>query len=116
LILGHSAFDKQPSSVNPLLREWGGEAINFTLAAEEHESRLKQIGQPALVAVALPLSPGLSIDISPSVCSVFIGSLAGEKRSAGIFWRSGSLPANSIMGVYRPGDAEYDRFTRLTQT
>jgi hypothetical protein len=112
----NSLFE-DPSGVWRLLSFWGGEAI-YWAPADEPETAivLRSIGRPAIVAANIDLGAGWTTHLcAPNLEKLFVGSYLGLERSwSDVLYRA-DVPGHQIVDVWRPGDAEYDRFPELPQ-
>lgn len=112
MFLGTHVLLAEPHGVRPLLRTWGGEAINFTHAGNA-APELADIGTPCIVQVALPLTATSDVSIWPSLAAVFVGTLLGQPTTADCMWREGPIAAGQILDIFSPGDAWYHQFPGL---
>jgi hypothetical protein len=113
LLLGESDFLASRSTMKNYLRQWGGESINATISGEQFRDVLEGIGQPAIVKVAIPVGPDLSISFQPAVSRLFMSALSRKKLTSGMHWCNGSIPAEWVLDVMVPGVAGYDRYRSL---
>ena len=108
-----SLFDHYASGARPLLSTWGGEAIYW--GAERNPAiieRLRTVGRPSIVVVNLDLSAA-AVNVHPGLSPLFVAvALALERPGADIFYK-GPVPAANIVGIWQPGNPEYDRHTKL---
>jgi hypothetical protein len=111
--VGTSVLVEHPHAVRPLLKTWGGEGINFTEAAQPLTDRLRSIGRPVILVVALPHTAQAQMVTYPSLTSVFSGAYQGAPRSADLFWREGDIPGECVAALWTTGSPEYDRFSSL---
>jgi hypothetical protein len=114
--VGTSVLVEHPHAVRPLLKTWGGEGINFTDAAQLAINRLRSIGRPVILVVALPHTTKVQMVTYPSLTSVFSGAYYGAPRSADLFWREGDIQAECVAALWTPGSLEYDRFSSLPRS
>jgi hypothetical protein len=103
-------------SVENLLGIWGGEAI-YSHVGTEWETRLRQLGRPAVIAVDVDVTQKPNGEkkhyIQPGVLAFFIGLELGlEDPGLEIHFR-GDIPAAQVAGIWTPGDPEYDRHRDL---
>lgn len=101
-VLGISPFEKEESGLCPLFDIWGGETINFTEVGNKYKSRLKQIGEPAVIKTILPLSRQSSINVYPGLTTSFIRVYRNEPDSSDVFWKNMSIPSNYILDIVKP--------------
>ncbi len=100
----------RPPDINPLLSTWGGEAIKKSSRAATLPAKLRKLGKPAVVVAHLDLSPGQEIQVFPGIQKVFPARLLNlEDIGADVFHRR-PVPAEHIIAIWQPGDAEYDKF------
>lgn len=113
-IAGSTAFGEDWRGVWPLLSTWGGEAI-YMHADAGTRSRLRAVGQPAIVVLDLALTdapwrmfPGLGTMLAAHLARL-------PSRGADVFYGA-SVPASAVVAVWQPGAPEYDRFPNLPQS
>jgi hypothetical protein len=109
LFASRTTFDERVSSLWRLLATWGGEGIYCTDSNEIHVARLRTIGSPSVVVATLDMSAGWRThDAHPGTLRAFTGKLLGfEDHDTGINYTADIAGAN-ILGIWQPGDAEYD--------
>lgn len=108
LALGRGVFDHDPAAVTPLLAIWGGEAIRGGPGAPD---ALRGLGTPTIVVAQLDLS-SREYSSCPWLAEVFADALEGHSARADLHWRR-DIEAESIIGIWQPGDSEYDRHAKL---
>ena len=107
-VLGRTTFDDDPWGCEPLLTYWGGEAMR---GGPDDAPLLETIGCPAIVVAQLRVSA--STITFPSLQKVFVGRLLGTERPAADIFYKEAVPAADVVGVWQPGDPEYDRHPAL---
>lgn len=111
-----NAFETHAHGLNPLLSQWGGEAVYFSAGLQGMNDRLKRIGKPSIVAAALPIKQpepmgtylGLPVYLTatwlklPDVCCTlrYRAPVTGEE----------------IISIWQPGDPEYDHYCLLVRS
>jgi hypothetical protein len=111
LVIGRDAFDDEIRGCQPLLLSWGGEAIYWGARQDRAAPRL---GRPAIVVVRVdPSVDRETLRTFPGLGNLFVGALVGSERlfADGFFRRD--ISAAEVVGIWRPGDAEYDRHSQL---
>jgi hypothetical protein len=110
VVLGRAGLDD--TGVVSLMSRWGGEAIY--MCDPDSEEPVAFLGRPTIVTAGVDLS--VSHTLSPTYSSLgkmFVGTLLGtEHRIADVFV-PGPVPAEDILAVWQPGDADYDRHPTL---
>jgi hypothetical protein len=105
---GRPLFDHDPSAVAPLLSLGGGEAIR---GGPDTPNALAEHGTPSIVVAQLDLS-GEGWSSYPELPEVLAATLQGGRARADVHWRR-DIAAADIVGIWQPGDPEYDRHPAL---
>ena len=97
-----------------LLTWWGGEAFSKSKRAATLPNRVRCLGKPSIVVASIDLSAGQQTHaVYPLLSKVFVGRLLElTDARANVHFRT-AIPPHDITAVWRPGDAEYDRFGDL---
>jgi hypothetical protein len=113
-VLSRGLFDYNPGGFGYLLTEWGGELITMSGGGSSVRPRLREIGAPSIVVVALDLSHRWRVHASyPSLEKLFIGKRLGlEDAGSDVHYRA-AVTGESILDIWQPGDPEYDRHSGL---
>lgn len=109
LIISRHQLDEDWTGVEPLLTTWGGEILYFPLRGQ-HGARLRSLDSPSLIVAALDIAD--ERHRVHSLSRLFVGARLGLYVAGEIFYRA-PVPPEDIVGIYQPGDPEYDRHTHL---
>ncbi len=113
VVLGHHAFDDDPSGFRDLLSRWGGEGISFTKIGEEIAPLLRRLGRPTIVVASIPVMPHDSDQsCTPGLALALVHASRGRRGSASIA-HTRPILAQDVLHFWQPGDSEYDRFADL---
>lgn len=112
LLLSAGPLDDDPHGVRPLMRTWGGEALSMSSRAGDWRTRLQDLGQPTVVVVETPIDPAVRHSIYPGVLKTFVGAALGLDTGADVHYRA-HVPADAVVGIWRPGHASYDALRAL---
>lgn len=111
LVIGRTVFDEPGGGCDPLLRYWGGEAIR---GGPRDAPELELIGKSAIVVACLNMTRAHNDPHSfPPLAKLFVGLLLGLSDVAAEVHYRESIPADDILAVWQPGDAQYDRHPEL---
>jgi hypothetical protein len=112
VVIGRRALKQSAAACDDQLACWGGEVIYRS--ATETKELVRGLGRPALAAVRIDVRvPGMLA--FPSLSRLFVGALLGTAPGYGEAHVPGGMGGADIVGVYRPGDGEYDRHLGLPQ-
>jgi hypothetical protein len=99
-------------ALGDLMTLWGGEVISKAVPAD-FRSRLRGIGKPTLVTVALRLSADTNEHLFyPSLAKAFAAAALGLDVAGDVLFRA-DVPGVDIERISQPGDAWYDSFPLL---
>jgi hypothetical protein len=111
VVLSRNTFDNHASGAAPLLETWGGEGIYFAWDRTSTEDDLRRIGRPAIVVCRLDVSDPERA-WSYSLGDPFVSQLHGDPPEGELQYKD-HVPAEDVLEIWQPGDAEYDRHTDL---
>jgi hypothetical protein len=115
LYLSEHTMEEQAHGLWRLLATWGGEAIYWD--NEVVVETLRRLGRPSVVVAALDLSLGWRThQIWPGLREVFLGHWLGLEGTGASVHYHVNVPGDHILGIWHPGDPEYDRFDELHRT
>jgi hypothetical protein len=113
VILGRSAFDEDARAVRPLLTMWGGEGISFAGGTAHLEPVLRRLGKPSIVAVAVPIAASRRQQYyAPGLDKLLVGAALGLPAHGSVHHEE-TIPETDIIGIWQPGNPEYDRHVHL---
>lgn len=111
VVVGRDAFEEGASGVSPLLEHWGGEAIR---GGPEEVQALRDVGTPSIVVVGVALNARHNDPYAhPPLATVLVGRLLGLLGAYSSVNCPRAIPPADVGAIWQPGDAEYDRHTRL---
>lgn len=111
VVVGRDVFEEGASGVSPLLKHWGGEAIR---GGPGEVRALRAVGNPSIVVVGLALSGKHNAPYAhPPLATVLVGRLLGLSGAYSSVNYPRPIPAADVAAIWQPGDADYDRHTRL---
>ncbi len=111
---GRSTFDDHVAGLWRLLTTWGGEAIYFTTAGDEHEARLRSIGSASIVVLGVDITGSWrEHHASPGLLASFVGSYLGLEDHGAEIHFAADIPAEHVLDIWHPGHPEFDRHAEL---
>lgn len=113
LVLGRSTFDAAAGGVDPLLGTWGGEGIHgWPLPGRD--ANVRTFGRPTIVVARIAMSGGRDrVWTAPNVAKLLVGRILELPDLYADVFLFDDVPAEDILAVWQPGDAEYDRHPAL---
>jgi hypothetical protein len=97
------------SSVEPLIDHWGGEVVYFWLKDVALKMKLKEIGTPSVIEVAIPIKEN---GMEYRVAEALFDTLNGDSSASGIdCFVKHDVPPDSIVAVHQPGSSGFERFS-----
>lgn len=114
LLLGRSAFDWQRDHIHEWLNTWGGPAL-YEGVSPKRLSLLKELGRPTIVAAALEFrNERFRSPVNEPLGLVFSGIRHRDPLfSVTELCYSARIPPADLVGMWHPGDTEYDRHPEL---
>jgi hypothetical protein len=109
-VIGRRALGSSAAGCDDQLACWGGEAIYRSSAAIKE--LVRGIGRPAIVTARIDVSER-DVLAFPALSRLFVGALLGTEDGYGEMHVAGGVSGPDVVGVYRPGDHEYDRYAGL---
>lgn len=109
-------FDTHFRAINPLLSNWGGEALYYSAGiAEDERVRLSQIGTPSIVVASLPIKQPEPMKTFFALPVYFTATWLGlSDVGCDLIYRA-PVPGPDVLGIWQPGGPEYDRFAQLVR-
>ena len=112
-----STMAEHSSGINPLLAEWGGEAISMFNDTRGIPGRLARLGTPSVVVASIDMSPGLpSLFVHPGTLKMFIGRFLTLDHLGAEAHSQAPVPPHRIEAIRQPGDADYDQYVDLVSS
>jgi hypothetical protein len=106
LVVGRAAFAKANNGCEPLMRAWGGEAVNGGPLGGETDLT---IGTPSLVVAGLDLSlPARRWHSYPALSKLFVARLLGLDDCYSDLLFTASVPPTDVLAIWQPGHGDYD--------
>lgn len=109
-VIGRRALDQSAAGCDDQLACWGGEVVYRS--STEMKELVRGIGRPAIVAARIDVN-AQGVLAFPAFSRLFVGALLGTEPAHGEAHVPGGVSGTDIVGVYRPGDREYDRYVGL---
>jgi hypothetical protein len=106
------------AGVEPLLREWGGESVNFSNEAEAFEALLIAIGAPRILEIAVPIRVTRQAHLAArAVVAAFAQTLGCHSPPQPFdLYLTEPLPGSAVLNVHAEGDATFgDVLARAAQ-
>lgn len=113
-VLGRSELGSSAAGCDDQLLIWGGEGIFRSDVALA--DRVRGLGRPAMVVAQLDVSSRETAPSFPPLNRLFVGAVLRTQGTYGEVHLARGVPAPDILGVYQPGDPEYDRYAGLPRT
>jgi hypothetical protein len=113
-VVGRSMLDRDFDGLERFLTMWGGEATYWAHDRNDTAARLRELGRPAVMDVALDVTaPGRDPFFTPGLHKLFVGARIGLEDAAGEGHIAGPVRRDEVVDVWQPGHPEYDRHTQL---
>lgn len=112
-VIGRGGLDSSVAGCNDQVEYWGGEAIYRSSAAMKQ--LVRGIGRPAIVSAQVDVARK-DVRTFPTLFRLFIGARLATHPAYGEMHVRGGANAADIVGIYRPGEPEYDRFAGLPRS
>lgn len=91
----------------PLLSSWGGEALYFRHEFTPLGEKLRRVGVPAIVALAVS-ADGANDLWFPGLPALLVGAHLGLDEVASDVFVRRAAPASDVLGVWTPGHPDYE--------
>lgn len=100
--------------VEPLLANWGGEAVSFGLADEALQIELARIGRPRILEIAVPLAAtDQTYSASRVIVSTFARTLGRKGEISAIdLCATRALRPEAILAVHSEGETTFEQIGR----
>jgi hypothetical protein len=103
-------------AIAELVGTWGGEILYRSSRSGALPTRLKTLGQPAIVEVTVDLKDeGRKPYFAPDLWKLFVGKRLRLARSTGDVHLYAPVPPSAIVRIAQPGDRAYERYTMLPE-
>lgn len=112
VLIGRIALDED-GGLDRLLTLWGGEAIFWGHDRTPMAERLKELGRPTVVAMDLDFSGRSGVLFLPPLPRLFVAKVLGLSQAYGEAHIPGPIIGAEVVGIWQPGDPEYDGHARL---
>lgn len=112
--LGRRTIDDDIGGLWRLLTTWGGEIVSMSAGGTAMRDRLRHVGQPAIVVLALDLSaPHDDHPVWPGLLKVMVATVLGlEGNGADVRYQAAVQP-DAVLDVWVPGHPEFEKHDEL---